>query len=318
MLELSATLLPSFPHFEKYINDPRLGFIRVNSAQIEGVELDRELAIAQRAQSTIPLYFDVKSRQLRVIQSYPFPDRLELDLNHKISVKTPSTVLFKGGADGCLLKEVVNGNHLIFDGGPEYMVVKGESLHLRHPSLIVHDPIFTDIEKDKIVKARKAGFNKFFLSYVESQRDVDQCRELVGYDAEVMLKIESKRGLEYVEKDFKKADNLTLVAAMGDLYVEVDRPHHVLKALKLLIEKDPRALAGSRMLLSVSTEPVPSCADFMQLAWLYDIGYRRMMLCDEICLKENLFSVAVSAFDQFRKSYVTPPRKKWYSRILNS
>jgi hypothetical protein len=324
MLELSATLLPTFPHFNKYVDDPRLGFIRINSAQLEGEELDKELTLAHRFQDIVPLYFDIKGRQMRVIESYPLKERLELDLNHNISVPTPTTVMFKGGVDGCRLDKVVNGNHLVFQGGPEWMVVKGESLHIRHPNLKVHDPIFTDIEIDKIAKARKAGFNKFFLSYVEQQRDIDLVRELIG-GSELMLKIENKRGLEFVAKQFKKQDNLFLVAAMGDMYVEVDRPHHILSALKLIIEKDSRAVAGSRMLLSVSQEPVPSASDFMQLAWLYDIGYRRMMLCDEICLKEDYFRVAVGAFDHFRKSYVKPElkvpvikkKKTWFSRIMN-
>lgn len=318
-LELSATLLPTFPHFNKFIDDPRLGFVRMNSAQLDGEELDHELAEAHRFREVKPIYFDIKGRQMRVIKSYPLPDRLELDLNHDISVDTPTTVLFKGGADGCLLDKV-EGNHLVFRGGPEWMVVEGESLHIRHPSLKVHDPIFTKVEVEKIEKARRAGFDKFFLSYVEEQRDIDLVRELIG-DSMLMLKIENKRGLQFVENQFKKEDNLCLVAAMGDLYVEVDRPHHILSALKLVINKDPRAVAGSRMLLSISEEPVPSAADFMQLAWLYDIGYRRMMLCDEICLKEEYFSVAVNAFDHFRNSYIKkePPKKKgWLTRILNS
>jgi pyruvate kinase len=320
MLELSATLLPTFPHFNKFVDDPRLDFIRMNSAQLDGEELDKELALAHRFQDITPLYFDIKGRQMRVTKSYPLPDRLELDLNHNISVETPTVVLFKGGLDGCMLDKVVNGNHLVFQGGPEWMVVAGESLHIRHPSLSVHDPLITDIEIKKIEKAIKAGFNKFFLSYVEQQRDIDIVRELIG-DSELMLKIENKKGLEFVEKQFKKEDNLFLVAAMGDMYVEVDRPHHILSALKTIIKKDPKAVAGSRMLLSTSQEVVPSAADFMQLAWLYDIGFRRMMLCDEICLKEEYFTMAVGAFDQFRKSYVgeRPVKKKrWYSRILNS
>lgn len=92
------------------------------------------------------------------------------------------------------------------------------------------------------------------------------------------------------------------MAARGDLYVEVDKPHEILNAMKLIIKKDPEAFVGSRILLSV-INPVPECHDFSDLAWLYDIGYRKMMLCDEICLKEELLNRAVSVLDAFRKSY---------------
>ncbi len=174
---------------------------------------------------------------------------------------------------------------------------------------------------------------------MESQRDVDEFLELVGRDAPVYLKIESRQGMEYVAREFKKRDNLRLCAAKGDMYVELDRPYHILEAQKLIIEKDPQALAGSRMLLSAikrtphlekvvdptvrylkkitdpesgifygmrmvfSESEVPSDADFEQLAWLYDIGYRSFMLCDELCLYDGMLSVATNALAAFKKYY---------------
>lgn len=57
----------------------------------------------------------------------------------------------------------------------------------------------------------------------------------------------------------------------------------------------------------LSQPQVPACADFSDLAWLYDIGYREMMLCDEICLKDVLLSAAVNTFHAFRLSYRKQP-----------
>jgi hypothetical protein len=51
---------------------------------------------------------------------------------------------------------------------------------------------------------------------------------------------------------------------------------------------------------------VPSCSDFLELAWLYDIGYRDMMFCDDICLKKELLPVAINAIDCFRDAYCPP------------
>lgn len=51
----------------------------------------------------------------------------------------------------------------------------------------------------------------------------------------------------------------------------------------------------------VVCNPVPSCADFIELDWLHSVGYRRMMLCDEMCLREDLLGAAVGAFDAFRE-----------------
>jgi len=93
------------------------------------------------------------------------------------------------------------------------------------------------------------------------------------------------------------------MAARGDLYVEIDRPHQMMDALKLIAHKDPGAYVGSRILLSLINKPVPECADFLDLAWLYDTGYRKMMLCDDLCLKDEWLSTAVNVLESFRDSY---------------
>jgi len=301
--ELYVTLWPTFPHFRRFAVDYRLAGIRLNSAMIHTHELDNELEIAKTVDDAVPLFFDIKGKQLRVTEVMPYNDHLELTLNHPISVQTPVPVLFKGGEDYALCLEVVDGNHLVFDGGPGYNVYEGESIHIRHPSLDVGGPVLLDYEIEKVAKAKDAGFSRWCLSYVEKAADIDEFREHIGDDL-VVAKIENKKGLEYVANKFTKEPNLVLMAACGDLYVEIDKPHHIMAALKLISSKDPEAFAGSRMLLSLVQKPVPKCADLLQLAWLYDIGFRRMMLCDEICLKEELLASAVNVFEAFRGAYV--------------
>lgn len=303
-LNLMVTLWPSFPHFNRFAADDRLSAIRLNSAMITNAQLDKELGLALKPTVTVPLYFDVKGRQLRVERVYPNDDHLDFVLNHPIKVQTPTPVLFKAGEDNALLLEVKeDGRRLIFDGGPNYNVYAGESIHIRHPSLQVFGDVFTDAEKNKIAKVRQAGFKHFFLSYVQEQRDIDEFIELAGKDVDLMLKIEDKRGLRFVANGFKKKENHRLVAARGDLYVELEKPHEIMSALELIIRHDPDACMGSRMLLSVVHDSVPSCADFMDLAWLYDHGYRTMMLCDELCLKEDLLATAINAWYSFKEAY---------------
>lgn len=302
-LDLLVTMWPSFPHFERFVLDRRLAGVRLNTAMVKPDEIGGELLRAAHI-GGVPLWVDVKGRQLRVVESRPYADHLELIINHPIKVKTPVEVVFKAGEDWAVLKDVADhGHRMVFDGGPEFMVHEGESLHIRHPSLEVGGDQFSEAELAKIAESRRAGIDRFFLSYVQSQRDVDEFRALVGKGAEVILKIEDNRGLRYVAESFAKSPGTSLMAARGDLYVEVDRPHKIMAALKLIVGKDPEASVGSRILLSVVHGPVPSCSDFLELAWLADIGYRRMMLCDEICLKEPLLAAAVDAFDQFRKEY---------------
>lgn len=306
-LNLSVTLWPSFPHFSTFVNDSRIASIRLNSAMMSTVELDQELEKIKKMHITTPLYYDIKGRQLRVTEIIPNDEFLDMRINHPIQVDTPTGVLFKAGADVALLREVSEGGkRLSFFGGPKYLVKEGESIHIRDESLVVSGPQFVPVELEKIEKVKAAGFKHWFLSYVENQRDVDEFIEMVGDDAIVNLKIENKAGLQYVANEFKKTDNVRLVAARGDLYVEVDRPHEILGAVKMIIDKDPDAVVGSRILLSVINDPVPSCADFHELAWLTDIGYKNFMLCDELCLKGDLLGRAVNVFQSFKDTYGIP------------
>ena len=307
-LDLLATLWPSFPHYERFVQDTRLSGIRLNSAMMSNPELDKELGVIHSLNhlQKVDLYFDVKARQPRVVEVIPNKDHLDLRLNHPVEVSTPSVVIFKGGVDHAVLDHLEEGgSRLVFQGGPRYKVKAGESLYLRDPDLRILGDLFIPEEKLKIEKCRKAGFKKWFLSYVEEERDIDQFLELAGRDSEVWLKIESMRGLEYVARHFKKRENLVLVAARGDLYVEIDRPHNIAKALRMIVNADPEACVASRLLLSVVDGPVPSCADFLELQWLWDVGYRRMMLCDELCLKGDLLATAVNAFQSFKSTVVT-------------
>jgi hypothetical protein len=306
-LNLSVTLWPSFPHFEQFAFDPRISSIRLNSAMMSMTELDVELDKIQKLKVKTPLYYDIKGRQLRITEVLFNPEYLDIRINHPIEVDTPTVVLFKAGADHCMLQKIEeDGKRLIFLGGPKFNVKDGESIHIRDESLIVKGPQFTEIELEKIDKVKKAGFKHWFLSYVESQEDVDEFVKLVGKDATVNLKIENKKGIEYVRNTFVKRKNVNLVAARGDLYVEVDKPHEILEVVKLIVDKDPDAIVGSRILLSVINDPVPSCADFHELAWLTDIGYKNFLLCDELCLKGNLLGRAVNVFDAFRDAYDKP------------
>ena len=302
--DLLVTLWPSFPHFGKFAADKRISGIRLNSAMMSNPELDKELDVIKSGfHDSNPLFFDIKGRQLRVVEVIPNQDHLEITLNHPIEVKTPCVVLFKAGADYAVLDHLEDdGKKLVFQGGPKYKVNPGESLHIRDKSLSIKGNIFTAEELKKIEKVKAAGFKKYFLSYVEKQSDVDQFLELVGHDSEVWLKIESIEGMKFTNS-FVKKPNLVLVAARGDLFVELDHPHDIIAALRLIIDKDPKACVGSRLLLSVIDSPVPSCADLSEIAWLYDIGYRSMMLCDELCLKDTLLTTAVNVFSAVTKDF---------------
>jgi pyruvate kinase len=121
------------------------------------------------------------------------------------------------------------------------------------------------------------------LSFVESDADVAELRRLDS-KAEIVAKIESVKGLDYCRNRREKA---RLMAARGDLYIEVRRPHHIVKALQDIIAADADAIAASRVLDSMAESPEPSCADITDVACLRMLGYKTMMLGDEVCLQRD-------------------------------
>lgn len=314
-IELLVTLWPAYAHFPQFTEDPRIAGIRLNPANAGGLTLEKaaleaELEKARPYQGKMPLYYDAKARQLRVMEVIPNRNYADIRLNHPISANLPVEVLLKAGEDQGLVGRISEGGRrLTFAGNPSYQIRPGESLHILDPSLrsTIRD-IFTIAEKEKLQVARAAGFTRYFLSYVEQSSDIDQFQEIVGPDAEIMLKIESLKGLEFAARHFRKRDNLTLVAACGDLYVEV-RPRgsaFILQALKTILAADSQAVVGSRLMLSVSHHLVADFCDYAQIAWLHALGYRRFMLCDDLCLKGELLEKGVSSFDAYRQMYPQP------------
>ena len=290
-VELSITLIPSLPHFERYVNDDRLSDIRLNNVALRLNELRSSFEkIRALGKETRPLWFDFKGRQPRVVRAWavgetPEESHLEVLLNHPVRVPTPVVALFKAESDPAVVARLEDGGRrLVFtngkEDGPYNDVRKGESIHMRHPEFRVLGRVYVTTERRKIALAREFGYDKFYLSFVEkvsddngfcrllaradlanaakgslpetisSMRDMDAAIEKVGRDVELRLKIETPAGLRFVANEWKPRKNVHLVAACGDMYVELERADHIFAALKLIIEKDPEAQLASRIFLS--------------------------------------------------------------------
>jgi hypothetical protein len=302
-LELLATLWPEMPYYERFAKDQRIAGIRLNTAMADVGTLPGLVQNAVDLSHAKPLYFDVKGKQLRITEVLPNMDHLECRINHPISVRSPTPVLFKAGADGALLDHVEeDGKKLIFHGGPKYKLRSGESLNIRDPSLQVHGPLFTQQQLAFIDIAKRAGIDRYMLSYASSMAEIAEFRKLVG-QAEIIAKIEDSKGLKFVKEEYRRQPNLGLLNARGDLYVELRKPHDILKASQQIIRADPRAIAGSRILLSLDGDTVPSCADINEIAWLADQGYSRFMFCDGLCLKEDALDRALNVLGAVYNEY---------------
>ncbi len=238
-----------------------------------------------------PLWIDLKGRQLRVVGA-AIPPYTEVRLSHPIRVKTPVDAFFSDGNEHARVA-AVDGDRLILEDGPRRLIGPGESVNIVHPTLKI-DGTLTETDRAYLAAMGEAGLKRVMISYVESPSDVEEVRGLLP-GAEVMLKIESRRGLEYTRKH--GSSHGRLMAARGDLYVEVLHPHRIIGALRDIITADPEAVVASRIFDSLAHIPVPVSADIGDVAFLLSLGYRTFMLGDVVCLQRDTVLEALNLLE---------------------
>lgn len=246
-----------------------------------------------------PLWVDLKGRQLRVAEP-AMPPFTEIKLSHAIKVHTPVDAYFSDGNERVRVA-AVDGKRLIMEDGPRRMVGPGESVNIVHPSLEIKGTL-TETDREYLAAMKELGLTKVMLSYVESAVDVEEVKSLLP-NAEVISKIETERGLEFARRE--KAKYGHLMAARGDLYVEVLEPHKIIPALKTIIQADPKAIVASRILDSLAWTPVPVSADISDVAFLMEIGYRTFMLGDQVCMKRDSVMEALNLMKAISESKVS-------------
>ncbi len=117
-----------------------------------------------------------------------------------------------------------------------------------------------------------------------------------------MLKIETERGLAFARNH--RDSHGRLMAARGDLFVEVLQPHRIIGALREIIAADAQAVVASRVFDSLAQHSVPDSADIGDVAFLLSLGYRTFLLGDAVCLQRdsviaalNLLAAVASEFE---------------------
>ena len=238
-----------------------------------------------------PLWVDLKGRQLRVVGA-AIPPYTEVQLSHPVRVETPVDAFFADGNE-CVRIVAVDGSRLILADGPRRLIGPGESVNIVHPSLKIEGTL-TETDRAYLGAMQALGLKQVMLSYVEHPADIEEVRQHLP-DAEILLKIETQRGLAYARR--YGASQGHLLAGRGDLYVEVLRPHRIIGALRDIISADPQAIVASRIFDSLAHHPVPISADLGDVAFLLTLGYRTFMLGDAVCLRRDSLLEALNLLE---------------------
>ena len=290
MIKAIVTAPPYAPFLDEVVAHPLVSGLRLNTImplrESPGEALDRLSALGQ------PLWVDLKGRQLRVAGA-AIPPYTEVHLSHPIHVQTPVDAFFSDGRE-CVRVTAVDGERIILADGPRRLIGPGESVNIVHPSLEI-DGTLTETDRAYLAAMKERELDRVMLSYVERPSDADEVQRLLP-GAQVMLKIETERGLDYARKNGTWQGRL--MAARGDLYVEVLQPHRIIGALRDIITADPQAVVASRILDSLAYDPVPESADIGDIAHLIALGYRTFMLGDRVCFKRETILAALNLLEK--------------------
>lgn len=288
-IQAIVTAPPYAPFLEEVARHPLVCGLRLNT--IMPLKEGPAEALARLSGLGQPLWVDLKGRQLRVVGA-AIPPYTEVRVSHRLRVPTPVDAFFSDGDEHVRIA-AVDGDRLILEDGPRRLIGPGESVNIVHPALEIEGTL-TEADRAYLAAMRDAGLTQVMLSYVERPADVEEVRALLP-GAEVLLKIESQRGLAFARRH--GATHGRLMAARGDLYVEVLRPHRIVSALREIIAADPIAVVASRLFDSLARYPVPESADIGDVAFLLSLGYRTFMLGDQVCLRRDAVLEALNLLE---------------------
>lgn len=245
------------------------------------------------------LWLDLKARQLRITQFAYLPESY-VTINHKIRVNTPCTVHFRDCAS--TLESVLDGDRLLLTR-PERVVGQGESINILDDSLEV-EGFLTEQDCEYVAAFIQRDQHRYMLSFVQSRRDCEALWEL-DPQAEIIAKIEDRRGLRFVAEEYPAMPRKPrLMLAADDLYIHMGRNKAaMLSALRQVIAADPEAIAASRLLTSLHDPHSDRLnevflGDLAYLWLLESLGYRTLMLSDEICRLRVVFAEVMAVYQQ--------------------
>ena len=185
---------------------------------------------------------------------------------------------------------MINGNEVYVDPLPRHAVGAGQSVNILSNNLEIEGYLTPkDIEYLNI--CNKFGINNFMASFVEDFDDIADILKIVP-NANIVLKIESKKGINLVNGYLPGAN---LMAARDDLYIQTGL--EMMKHLKSIISRDKNAICASRIFMSLEHNEAPDFCDYEDLEYMYALGYRRFMLCDNVC--NYAFDRAIEAWKQW-------------------
>ena len=281
------------------IEHPLIGAVRYNTGMSSAYKPQEVVKRIQTLAKPLskPVYIDLKAKQLRIIEWANLPDG-PIVLNHTVKIELPAKAFFRGDEDaGCNIIEVVDGNKLFVDPLPKSPVGRGQAVNIVAKELKINGGLLP-LDHEYIEAGIKYGVAGFCLSFVECHQDINELNGIIEkwknrlniyQNFEVILKIESRAGIQFVQNSKQTLAPYRLMAARDDLMIQIGL-QAMPSALRAIIRCDPKSICASRLLLGLKDGNV-SLADLSDLEYMRRLGYRNFMLSDGISREHFLGAV---------------------------
>ena len=175
------------------------------------------------------------------------------------------------------------GNQLVckvIDGG-----TLGSKKHVNLPGIRVNLPAITAKDRVDIAFGLEHDVDFIALSFVRSEDDIHELRELLGSKAKivkVIAKIEDQEGVTNIHEIVSAADGV--MVARGDLGIETDiadLPNVQRRIVHSAMKQGKRSIVATHMLESMIENPIPTRAEVTDVANAIYEGVDGIMLSGE-------------------------------------
>lgn len=290
---LIATI-PSLANMEKVervFKNPNIKEVRFNTGVQTIAPVEQTLEMLQKLSEKYhkKLWIDIKGRQLRVAK-WADPLYSCIELNHEVEVLYPAQICFRNG-DKVNIMHIKEGNKIFVDPLPKQALGAGQSVNIIAKDLQIKGYL-TSQDARYLRTCEVLGITNIMASFVETFDDLAQILSILP-KANIVSKIESIKGMNFISQYPISG----LMAARDDLYIECKVGASMLGMLKMIIEKDKTAICASKIFTSLERRETVDFADFADLELMYQLGYRKFMLCDNIC--NYHFEKAIEAWREF-------------------
>lgn len=290
---LIATL-PSLNNMEKVqkvFSNPHIAEVRFNTGVQTAYSIEETLDMLKNLSIKFnkKLWIDIKGRQLRVTK-WADPLYSCIEISHRVQVSYPASVYFRNG-DRVNITHIKDGNKLFVDPLPRQALGAGQSVNILAKDIKI-DGYLTEKDKQYLRACRKMDLNYIMASFVETFDDLAQILQILP-NAQIVSKIESLKGMSFITR----YNVPNLMAARDDLYLQSGQNYSMLEHLKTIISRDSGAICASKIFLSLEKRETVDLADYADLELMYNMGYRKFMLCDNVC--NYSFAKAIQAWEEF-------------------